>query len=439
MATKPNKVTLRTYDVGFGDCFLLSFHYDATVKHILIDFGSMRNPSGKAGTGNYLESIADQIKVDAGNKLTAVVATHRHKDHISGFTMRGNQGPGATIRALKPEIVIQPWTEDPDAEPDAKIPTQALKGIKGRTGLYVRNLKDMNRYANYVQAAAKRLRGSHLQAVRDQLDFLGDDNSLANRDAVTNLQTMGNPKRKPRYVYAGAKSGLETLLPGVKVHVLGPPTLEQEPRIATQTDTQADEFWHLRTGFWAKRATLLKHTGQLTKPLFLAQMLERVPWDARWYRYYAQKEQAESLLSIVRSLDEAMNNTSVILLFEIGDTLLLFPGDAQWENWRYALSDPKVQKLLARVNVYKVGHHGSLNATPKSLWKGFDNKGGANKVKRLLSLLSTKDGVHGGKHGKSTEVPRTTLVDALEKNSTLVDTRDAQATDLRLTREIDLS
>ena len=436
MATKPDKVTLRTYDVGFGDCFLLSFHYGASAKHVLIDFGSTRNPTGKAGTGNYLERIANQIKQDAGNKLTAVVATHRHKDHISGFTMSGNQGPGATIRALKPELVIQPWTEDPDAEPDATKPTKSLRGLRGRTALHVRNLKDMNRYANYVQAAAKRLRGSHLQAARDQLDFLGDDNGLANREAITNLMTMG--KRKPRYVYAGAKSGLETLLPGVKVHVLGPPTLEQEPRISTQTDTQADEFWHLRTGYWAKRAALLKNKVQLTKPLFPKHVIHGTPWDARWYRYYAQKEQAESLLSIVRSLDEAMNNTSVILLFKIGETLLLFPGDAQWENWRYSLSDPKVQALLTRVNVYKVGHHGSLNATPKSLWKGFDNKGGPNKAKRLLSVLSTKDGVHGGKHGEPTEVPRTILVEALEKNSSLVDTRDATANDLRLTRVINL-
>ena len=97
MATKPDKVTLRTYDVGFGDCFLLSFHYGASAKHVLIDFGSTRNPTGKAGTGNYLERIANQIKQDAGNKLTAVVATHRHKDHISGFTMSGNQGPVSTL------------------------------------------------------------------------------------------------------------------------------------------------------------------------------------------------------------------------------------------------------------------------------------------------------------------------------------------------------
>jgi hypothetical protein len=78
--------------------------------------------------------------------------------------------------------------------------------------------------------------------------------------------------------------------------------------------------------------------------------------------------------------------------------------------------------------VYKVGHHGSLNATPKTLWKGFANKGGARKAGRLVSVLSTKGGVHG--ETEKTAVPRSTLVTALKTNSTLVDTRDATASEL---------
>jgi hypothetical protein len=37
---KPSKLTLRVYNVGFGDCFLLTFHYPARDRHLLIDFGS---------------------------------------------------------------------------------------------------------------------------------------------------------------------------------------------------------------------------------------------------------------------------------------------------------------------------------------------------------------------------------------------------------------
>jgi hypothetical protein len=42
---KPSKLTLRVYNVGFGDCFLLTFHYPARDRHVLIDFGSTARPA----------------------------------------------------------------------------------------------------------------------------------------------------------------------------------------------------------------------------------------------------------------------------------------------------------------------------------------------------------------------------------------------------------
>jgi hypothetical protein len=434
MAT-PTGITLRAYDVGFGDCFLLSFKYGESARHVLVDFGSTRLPTNKPGKGPYLERIANQIAEDCDHKLTAVVVTHRHKDHMSGFAISGDKGPGAIIRALKPEVVIQPWTEDPKVAPDANGPPKGARGARLQRGLYLRSLTDMNHFASYVRRAAKTLRGSELKAAREQLDFLGDDNELANRTAVLNLMDMG--KRKPRYLASGAPSGLETLLPGVKVHVLGPPTLAQDPRVATQTAKQADEFWHLRASFWARRGALARQRPGADKPLFPDALLKGVPWDARWYAYKAQRELADSLLSIVRTLDNAMNNTSLVLLFEVSKTCLLFPGDAQWENWRYALEQPKYCKLLARVNVYKVGHHGSLNATPKSMWKELANRGGKSKPDRLVALLSTKEHVHGSEAAR-TEVPRKLLVDALLKDSMLLDTRNTNDGDLRITHEMPL-
>ena len=122
----------------------------------------------------------------------------------------------------------------------------------------------------------------------------------------------------------------------------------------------------------------------------------------------------EQLLQIVRSLDQEMNNTSVILLFQIGKKKLLFPGDAQIENWQFALQQKKYRSLLSSVNLYKVGHHGSRNATPKSLWKLFKNKSERKTSNRLLSLMSTMEGKHGDVHSH-TEVPRETLVHELQR------------------------
>ena len=127
--------------------------------------------------------------------------------------------------------------------------------------------------------------------------------------------------------------------------------------------------------------------------------------------------------------DKALNNTSLIILFRIGSKYFLFPGDAQWENWEYALSKKPWMKKLAAVDVYKVGHHGSLNATPTSLWKNFANKNAnAADPNRMKSLMSTLAGKHGHVED-DTEVPRRTLVTALEKETTLFTTQTIRPAD----------
>ena len=136
--------------------------------------------------------------------------------------------------------------------------------------------------------------------------------------------------------------------------------------------------------------------------------------------------QAEETLAIVTILDEVLNNTSLILLFEIGDTRLLFPGDAQLENWSYALKEcdeaEAIRERLAGADFYKVGHHGSLNATPKTLWNEFEHRDENHGPKRLATMVSTAADKHGTEKDK-TEVPRGTLIEELEKNSDLHNTQ----------------
>jgi hypothetical protein len=94
--------------------------------------------------------------------------------------------------------------------------------------------------------------------------------------------------------------------------------------------------------------------------------------------------------------------------------------DAQIENWSYALEGApdaeETKALLAEVDVYKVGHHGSLNATPKRALGELRKRG-----KDLRTILSTMPGKHGSSRSH-TEVPRTTLLKELEARSTLQNT-----------------
>src|SRR4029453_8024030 len=76
-------------------------------------------------------------------------------------------------------------------------------------------------------------------------------------------------------------------------------------------------------------------------------------------------------------------------------------------------------ELLRGVDLYKVGHHGSRNATPRSLFGLWDP---AVPTGRRTGLMSTRPGVYPGHAG--TEVPRQTLVEALQTRMTLPPTDD---------------
>src|SRR6516225_6553922 len=78
MAKAPTRATIRTYHVGFGDCFLISFQYARkSERHVLIDFGSTGFPKGVPKS--RMMEIAEDIKQRTGGKLHAVVATQRDR------------------------------------------------------------------------------------------------------------------------------------------------------------------------------------------------------------------------------------------------------------------------------------------------------------------------------------------------------------------------
>ncbi len=424
MAKRPKAVEIRAYQVGFGDCFLMSFVYSEKDKrHVLIDFGSTGLPKrGKvaAKPSQHMPLVANDIKkVCNGDRLTAVVATHRHADHINGFGTDGKTGKsGEIIKGLRPRVVLQPWTEDPKAPRNAKKATRDSNRSKKSFTAGLRAKQNVARMIHDLAASKPAWMSAALQR---ELSFLGLEN-IANESAVKNLIAMGDAKGATAvWAHHGSRSGLERLLPGVKVRVLGPPDLTQSEKIRSMRKKDPDQFWHLLAGAGTAQAVNPLATGLGGNGSARSSAL--VPLEGRWFRNRLVRMRGSQLLEIVRTLDDEMNNTSLILLFEVFGKKLLFPGDAQIENWSYALLDApdakKTKAALAGVDVYKVGHHGSLNATPKKLlWEAFTKRGATKKLKTLLSTMP-------GKHGKSaskTEVPRRTLLTALDNESDLKNT-----------------
>jgi hypothetical protein len=66
------------------------------------------------------------------------------------------------------------------------------------------------------------------------------------------------------------------------------------------------------------------------------------------------------LVESLFTIDQAANNTSLVVEMEWQGRKLLFVGDAEQKSWAFMANN----KDLLPVGFLKVGHHGSINATP---------------------------------------------------------------------------
>src|ERR1041385_1219177 len=76
---------VRMYRVGFGDFFLVIVPTSKGDQHILIDCGVFKGTSGTGDIGSIVDAVEDMYKTTNGH-LALVIMTHRHADHIAGFS-----------------------------------------------------------------------------------------------------------------------------------------------------------------------------------------------------------------------------------------------------------------------------------------------------------------------------------------------------------------
>jgi hypothetical protein len=491
--TEPHlvRIRVRMYQVGFGDCFLMSFEYDGALddgrseRHVLIDFGSTRLLRG----AKSLTPIAEQIREHAHEQIDVVVVTHRHKDHLSAF---GEDGiPELLGDPNPPKLVVRSWTEQPDIPAGARGPGVRGRGARTRgaaaggpgraAGIGPKSrafLATLDRAQGFAARLHEAIALAPASEIGGELKQMAAD-QLSNQMAVDQLAAWAGPDRG-RYLFHGEPSGIEDVVPGIRVTVLGPPTVDQHAAVTSQRESDPDEFWMLYADLVEEAQPL-----QLLQSLVASghTALDDSDGDSagntegadqgtagddatgdggdsgdvdgtdtvdgglpgagagrrrsrpkpvgdigpvRWLTDRMARQQVNSFLRIVRILDGVLNNTSVILLIEgdgpNGTTRMLFPGDAQIENWEFALkvADEKEANLraLSQIDLYKVGHHGSRNATPHTLFDLWLEE--ANASHPMTALMSTKTGVHG-KHTE-TAVPRATLVAALKRRAALLST-----------------
>lgn len=335
MPAPRRELRVRMYRVGFGDCFLLTLTEGAELAHLLVDCGV--HPTADIGT---FDSVFDDVERTTGGRLGLLVATHEHADHISGFGRFRDR-----LAAFQIDEVWMPWALDPD-DPDA-------------VALRTRRLELARTLAAHVAAVPGR------PEVRDVLANLGFAQpglaASGNQEAVDALRSgFGGAARKVRYLEAGDKPEVPDVLRGLTARVLGPP---RDPAFLRRMDPPAGQR------YLAVRGSRVEPVNPL------------VPFLDRWRltvrdgrrrlgtrpadELDLSAEARESIDQLALTLDSAVNNTSLVLLLDLGGRTLLFAGDAQWGNWQSWLDAPGADATLSRLSFLKVAHHGSDNATPR--------------------------------------------------------------------------
>lgn len=413
-------VRVRMYRHGLGDCFLLSFPRPrAHDFRVLIDCGViLGTPDGSAAVRKVVENLKTETDVNGTPTVDVLVATHEHWDHLSAFAEVQD-----VLDDFKIGHVWMSWAEDPENEHAKQLRARRAEKVRALR-LGVARLRTSLQGAGALGADARSGEAAaDFRRVAEVLSFFGIDpddplppaagalgagaGAKPNRPGTADaLAWCRSRKEDEKYYDPGDLIDLTKEVKGLRVYVLGPPTDEKQlfkdrPTTAGR-ETYEDEEKHQLTR--AGRAFFGLNVGPDGSEVAAAEFERSVPFDPKYriemdqaaatefFREHylgAGPDDADAWRRIdgagladaaefALSLDSDTNNTSLALAFELADgRVLLFPGDAQvgnWESWHADTAGrPRVWEvgnrevttpdLLARTVVYKVGHHGSHNAT----------------------------------------------------------------------------
>lgn len=349
MATKTT-VEVRMYHVGFGDAFRITVKRGADVWRMLIDCG-VHGASVGADIQQSVKEIIEDLKsesVDGTAHLDVVVGTHHHQDHVVGFA----EDDWAEVEV---DEVWLPFVENPKDPDTKKLGDHAFAAARlealidaqlSRPGL------DADATAMLQMAKAFAVNSSVKEKIQKAMDRLGSRNGHHFAAPLT-----------PRFLpdVDEEKNTIDIGRLGIVAHVLGP---SRDPALLKKMNPP-------KKVHWLNLDEVDEVSDDDDLPLFHdTYKIEHhaVPHDlvnAKNSMTLGNLTDEMGLLAAASILESATNNTSLFFVLEIGSLRFLFPGDAQHGAWEHVRSNPEASALIDNVDFYKVGHHGSHNATPK--------------------------------------------------------------------------
>ncbi len=398
IAAKPKarEVRVRMYKQGLGDCFLLTFPRKPEPFHMMVDCGALKSkhygdPEMNAAVGSIQQTLRDEAangsRKESAGRLDAVAVTHEHWDHISGFHQAK-----AIFDAMDVKRVWVAWTEEPDNKAAQQLKKEfkkKKKAVKKAMAL----IPDHKKGDEHM--------GLYKHAISELFGFFGsragDGPAEGGTEATWDymLELAGkeycDPKKQPMKI-----EGVDD----VRVYILGPPEDPDYIRkklSKTETYDEGKQSFSLFDSFMAAVAGDDDDFSDLSlraRPFdesYSIPLEEAGSADFFTKRYgFLDGDENEwrridhdwlnMAGELALHLDSYTNNTCLAFAIELGEPgegkVLLFPGDAQVGNWlswgeltwnvKNSKGETKkvtAEDLLARAVLYKVGHHGSHNAT----------------------------------------------------------------------------
>lgn len=446
-------VNVRMYCQGLGDCFLLTFMRGEQKFTMMIDCGVLH---GTNDAKEKMQEVVKNIKTETGGAIDLVVVTHQHWDHISGF----EQAQDVFDQIVFEEVWLA-WTEDPNNQTAVNL----NKGFKARlAGLQNALTKleatiGLTDETDEIKQLLEGFFGEKFGDVDDN-EKLGAAERKPSKSARVKAWDYINKKsvpNKPKYTYCypGAEPLTLREFEGVRIYVLGPP---QDPaKIRDLNPPPTEKYRHnfnlnafsLEDSFFvAVSDGADSQDSNACSPFDLSQEgvvteKEAQDPDVTGYKffnaYYHSNKGGTNLWrridndwltmtsEMALKLDSYTNNTSLVLAIELIESgkVLLFVGDAQagnWQSWHdYVWKVPNknglkqkvtAEDLLKRTVLYKVGHHGSHNATLKK--HGLEMM---SNFEELVALIPVDSKVALSKRPHKWEMPFDALLEDLQKKT----------------------
>jgi hypothetical protein len=317
---------------------------------MLVDCG-VHGSSVGADIAKSVRDIIDDLKRDSRDgtpHLDVVVATHHHQDHVVGFAEDGWDD-------VQVDEVWLPYVENPKDPDTEKLGNHAFAAARLEAMINARLAKpglsaDATAMLNMAKAFA--VNSGAKEQIEKAMDRLG---SVKGRHFATPL--------KPRFLPATNedKNTIDIGRLDIVAHILGP---SRDPDMLKKMNPPKSVHWLnldeidadpidddrplFATKYIVDRSTVSSEMMGAKNSMRLANLTDEM-----------------GILAAASLLESATNNTSLFFVLQVGEMHFLFPGDAQHGAWEHVRTNPQSMALIENVDFYKVGHHGSHNATPK--------------------------------------------------------------------------